>query len=131
MAAESGASGGFDERLARMEATMRQLETVQADLKSGQWWLQWAGGSAAVVLGIVAAVLVAVVVMTLERSFTLTDRMADIKADPSKVATAIDYLREDVSQIKTDTGALRSQLATVAEAVGAKLQEKKAEVAPQ
>jgi hypothetical protein len=91
MVAEPDASG-LDDRLARMEATMRQLETVQADLKSGQWWLQWGGGAAAFVLGTVVAVLVAVVVMTLERSFTLTDRMTDIKADTSKVATAIDYL---------------------------------------
>jgi hypothetical protein len=123
--------GLLDDRLARVEATMRQLETVQADLKSGQWWLQWGGGAAAFVLGTVVAVLVAVVVMTLERSFTLTDRMTDIKADTGKVATAIDYLREDVPEIKIDTRALRSELASVAAAVGAKAEEKKAGLAPQ
>lgn len=108
---------------------MQQLETVQADLKSGQWWLQWGGGAAAFVLGTVVAVLVAVVVMTLERSFTLTDRMTDIKADTGRVVTAIDYLREDVSEIKNDTSALRSELASVAAAVGAEV-EQKAELAP-
>jgi hypothetical protein len=130
MAAEPDASG-FDDRLARMEATMRQLESVQADLKSGQWWLQWGGGAAAFVLGTVVAVLVAVVVLTLERSFTLTDRIADIKSDTSKGATAMDFLREDVSEIKLHTNAVRSDLERVAEAVGAKLQEKKAELVPQ
>jgi hypothetical protein len=130
MAAEPNVSP-LDDRLARVEATMRQLETVQADLKSGQWWLQWGGGAAAFVLGTVVAVLVAVVVMTLERSFTLTDRMTDIKADTGKVVTAIDYLREDVSEIKIDTSALRSELANVAAAVGVKVEEKKAELSPQ
>jgi hypothetical protein len=121
----------LDARLARVEGTMRQLETVQADLKSGQWWLQWGGGAATVVLGTVVAVLVAVVVMTLERSFTLTDRMTDIKTDTSKVATAMDFVREDISEIRIDTSALRSELARVAAAVGVPPEEKKAELAPQ
>jgi hypothetical protein len=123
MAAESGASG-FDDRLARMEGTMRQLEMVQSNLK-------WGGGITLGVLAIVAGILIAVVVLALERSFTLTDLMTDIKADTTKVVTAMDYIREDMSEIKSDTNGLQQDLQAVAEAVGAKLEQKKADLSPQ
>jgi hypothetical protein len=112
-----------------MEAAVRQLEAVQADLKSGQRWLQWGGGTAAAVLAIVATTLVGVVVLQLQRSDALSDRIASVQVDTGKTATEMEFLREDVAEIKRDTQILRSDVQRVAEALDAKLEER-TELAP-
>lgn len=120
----------FDDRLARMEATVRELQSVQADLRSGQWWLKWGGGTASVVLGIIIAVLVGVVVVNLDRNFSLTDQLTNVRVDTGNLTTSMSFVREDVSEIKSDVKALRADLGRVAEAVGAKMDEQKTELVP-
>lgn len=81
--------------------------------------------------GHVVAVLVAVVAVDLARGFVLGDRVADVQVDTGKIATTMDFVREDVSEIKADIKAVRSDLERVAAAVGAtQPEEKKAELAP-
>lgn len=116
--------GRFDDRLAQMEVAMRRLETVQADLESGQRWLRWGGGTAATVLVVVAATLVGVVVLQLQRSYDLSDRIAAVQVDTGKAATALEFVREDVAEIKNDTKILRSDLQSVADSLGVKLEQR-------
>ena len=116
MTAESDASR-LEDRLGRMEAAMSDLKNDQADLKSGQRWLTWGAG-------IVCAVLVAVVAVNLDRNSALGDRVAEVQVTIGQLTTTMDFVREDVSEIKTDVKA-------VAAAVGANLpDEKKAELVP-
>jgi hypothetical protein len=120
----------IDERLAQMEATVRELQGVQKELRDSQWWLRWGGGTATAVLGIVTAVLVAVIIMNLARSFALTDQLADVRIDTGALANTMSFVREDVAEIKSDVKAMRAELRSVAEAVGAQLEQQKTELAP-
>ena len=120
----------IDERLAQMEATVRELQGVQQELRDSQWWLRWGGGTATAVRGIVTAVLVAVIIMNLARSFALTDQLADVRIDTGALANTMSFVREDVAEIKSDVKAMRAELRSVAEAVGAQLEQQKTELAP-
>jgi hypothetical protein len=121
MAAELG-TGQSDDRVARLETTVREIEKLQTELRSDRASLKW-------MAGLVVAILVAVTGVGLARSFVLSDRVADVQVDTAKIATAIGFVSDDVSEIKSDVKAIRSELANVAAAVGAtRPDEKKAEL---
>lgn len=117
----------FDQRLAQMDKAMNKMQSIQAELKTGQRWLLWSGGTAVAVLGLVTAVLVAVVVVNLQRGYALTDQLYDVRADAGTLKTTMEFVREDVSEIKTDLKAARVDIESVARAVGADLGSPKTE----
>lgn len=122
--AESPERSRIDERLTRMEATVRERQGVQKELRDTRCWLRWGGGTATAVLGIVTAVLVAVIMVNLTRSFVLTDQLADLRIDTGTLTSTMSFVREDVAEIKSDVKAMRGELRSVADAVGAKLEQK-------
>ena len=62
----------FDARMDRMEAVIREIQGAQMELRSEQTWLKW-------MAGIVVAVALTVAGIGLQRSFVLTDRLADVR----------------------------------------------------
>jgi hypothetical protein len=79
--------------------------------------------------GTVLAIALAVAGIGLQRSFVLTDRLADVRVDTSTIRVIAE---KDISAIRTDVEAIRADLERVSDAVGAKPSENRAEVtAPQ
>jgi hypothetical protein len=105
---------------ARLEATMREIERVQTELRSEQTWLKWMAGS-------VVAVMLAGTGIGLSRSFVLSDRLADVQVDTAAIRVIVE---KDVTAIRSDVEKMRADIQRVADAVGAKLEEKKAELPP-
>jgi hypothetical protein len=111
-----------DERFERLEATMREIEKVQSELRSEQTGLKW-------MAGIVVGILVAGTGVSLTRSFVLSDSVAAVQVDTGKISTTLEFVREDVSELKSDVKAVRIDLERVAVAVGVNQPpEKKAEL---
>lgn len=112
----------FDARMDRMEAVIREIQGAQTELRSEQTWLKW-------MAGIVVTVALAVAGIGLQRSFILTDRLADVRVDTSTIRVIAE---KDISAIKADVTAIRAELERVSDAVGAKPTENRAELtAPQ
>jgi hypothetical protein len=108
------------DRLARMEAALRDIERVQTELRSEQTWLKWMAGT-------VVAVLLAVTGVGLSRSFVLGDRLADVQVDTATIRVIVE---KDVTAIRSDVEKMRADIERVGDAVGAKLQENRAELSP-
>lgn len=103
---------------------MRELQSVQTELRTNQRWMKY-GGSAIVAIAVGAfAVMASFVAIDLSRIFALGDRLADVQTDTGRISASMDFVRDDVSEIKIDMKAVRSDLERVAAAVGAKLDEK-------
>jgi hypothetical protein len=105
---------------ARLEATMREIERVQTELRSEQTWLKWMAGS-------VVAVMLAGTGIGLSRSFVLSDRLADVQVDTAAIRVIVE---KDVTAIRSDVEKMRADIQRVGDAVRAKLEEKKAEFPP-
>jgi hypothetical protein len=54
--------------------------------------------------------------------------LASVETQTGQITAAIPFLREDIAEIKTDVKAVRSDLERIAVAVGAELDQKKAEL---
>jgi hypothetical protein len=114
-----------DARMDRMEALIRDIESRQHTLQAGQRSFLWAVG---LIGAFVAAVVGGLVTLDLSRIFTLGDRLASVETQTGQITAAIPFLREDIAEIKTDVKAVRSDLERIAVAVGAELDQKKAEL---
>lgn len=93
----------------------------QAELRSERTSLRWMVG----VVVTVALAVAGVAGIGLQRSFVLTDRLADVRVDTSTIRIIAE---KDISAIKEDVEAMRADLERVGDAVGAKLNENRAEL---
>jgi hypothetical protein len=105
-----------DARMDRMEAMIREIEGQQHAITAGQRAFKWASG---IIATFVIAVIAGLVVMDLTRIFSLGDRIADVDKQTGQIATSMDHLEQDVSQMADDLEAVRADVSRVAVAVGA------------
>jgi hypothetical protein len=99
---------------------MRAIERVQTELRSEQTWLKWMAGT-------VVAVLLATTGVGLSRSFVLGDRLADVQVDTATIRVIVE---KDVTAIRSDVEKMRADIERVGDAVGARLEENRAELPP-
>jgi hypothetical protein len=107
-----------DDRLARLEATIREIERVQTEFRAEQTWLTWMAAP-------VVAVMVAGTGVGLSRSSVLGDRLADFQIDTATIRVIVE---KDVTAIRSDGAKMRADMRRVGDAVGAELEEKRAEL---
>jgi hypothetical protein len=109
----------------RMEALIRDIESRKQTPQAGQRSFLWAVG---LIGAFVAAIVGGLVTLDLSRIFTLGDRLATVEAQTGQITAAMPFIREDITEIKADVKAVRSDLQRIATAVGAEPDQKKAEL---
>ena len=119
MAVESDARQ--EARLDRMEALIREIDRQQHVVQAGHTSFKWASG---IVAAFVIAVIAGLVGIDLTRIFALGDQIAAVDKQTGQIATSMEHLERDVSQMAADLAAARDDLSRVVIAVEAKVDER-------
>jgi hypothetical protein len=89
------------------------MTATQAELQSGQSNLKWGGGILITAFIAMVSILIAVVVVDINRAFTLGDRVADTQATSQRTESLLNTTRQDVIEIKSDVKSVQRDSSTI------------------